>query len=542
MQIQFSKPGRIDMILGADVFEEIFLEKKITLTKSLALRETVFGWVVIGQTDVVTDVPPQTFHCLDVSLQQFLEIEEVPRISKFNEEELHCQDHYTRTTNRDETGRFVVQLPFKNNALPLGDSLSIAKKRFLTLEKRLSKLPEVKNQYIDFINEFLSLGHMEVIPTNEIDIKPADSFYLLHHFVTKSDSTTTELRVVFDASAKTTSNTSLNSNLMVGPKIQSDLFDILLRLRFHKIVLSADIAKMYRQVALDRPDQDFHRVLWRETENEPLQHLRMTRVCYGITSACYHSIRSVVELAKTAPARVRKVLENDMYVDDLLTGCSNISDARTLQDTLIAVLQQGGFPLRKWTSNESELIKRLPVDLRETKDELTFESDEYKIKALGVVWRPMPDSLNFQVKLASKTPKTKREISSEVTKLFDPLGYLAPVIISFKCFIQNLWKIKLGWDQTLPPSILDEWFILRQSLFSIDNFAIVRCILPKKEETVQKIELHVFCDASEKAYGAVIYAVIQCQNATSSRILTSKTRVAPLKSLSFALQFLVRSY
>ena len=381
---QFSKPGRIDMILGADVFEEIFLEKKITLTKRLTLPETVFGWVVIGQTDVVTDVPPQTFHCLDVSLQQFWEIEEVPRISKFNGEELLCQDHYTRTTKRDETGRFVVQPFFKNNALPLADSLSIAKKRFLSLEKRLSKLPEVKNQYIDFINEFSSLGHMEVIPPNEIDIKPAVSFYLPHHFVIESDSTTTKLRVVFDASAKTTSNTSLNSNLMVGPKNQSDLFDILLRLRFHKNVLSADFAKIYREVALDRPDQDFHRVLWRETENEPLQHLRMTRVCYGITSAGYDSVRSVVELAETAPKRVRKVLENDMYVDDLLTGCSNISEARTLQDTQIAVSQQGGFPLRKWTSNESELIKRLPVDLQETKDELTLGAMSTKSKLL--VW------------------------------------------------------------------------------------------------------------------------------------------------------------
>ena len=245
----------------------------------------------------------------------------------------------------------------KNNPLPLGDSLSIARRRFLSMEKIVVRL-EVKNQYIDLIKEFLSLCQMEVVPPNEIDIKPADSFYLPHNFVTKSDSTTTKLRVVFDAFAKSTSNTSLNRNLMVGPRIQSDFSDILLRLRFHEIVLSADIAKLYRQVALDRPDQDFHHVLWRETEKEPLQHLRMTRVCYGITSAGYNSTRSAVELAKTAPAKVHEVIENDMYVDDLLTGCSSIPDARTLQNTLIAVLQQGGFPLRKWTSNESELIER----------------------------------------------------------------------------------------------------------------------------------------------------------------------------------------
>ena len=309
----------------------------------------------------------------------------------------------------------------------------------------------MKNQYIELIiREFLSLCQMEVVPPNEFDIKPADSFYLPHNFVTKSDSTTTKLRVVFDAFAKSTSNTSLNRNLMVGPRIQSDL----LRLRFHEIVLS---------------------------------------VCYGITSAGYHFTCSAVELAKTAPAKVHEVIENDMYVDDLLNGCSNISDARTLQNTLTAVLQQVGFPLRKWNSNQSELIERLPVDLRETKDELTFESDAYKVKALGVVWRPMPNSLNFQVKLASKTPRTKRETLSEVTKFLDLLGYLAPVLISFKCFIQNLWKIRLGWGQTLPASILDELFVLRQSLFHLINLPSIAVLYQsKKEETVRKIEVNVF--------------------------------------------------
>ena len=158
--------------------------------------------------------------------------------------------------------------------------------------KKLSKLPEVKTQYIDLINEFLGLGHMELIPPFEIDIEPSESFHILHHFVTNSDSATTKLRAVFDASAKTTSNTSLNSNLKVGLKMQSDFSDNLLRLRFHNFVLSAEIAKKYRQVALDKPDRDFHRVLRRETENKPLQHRRMTRVCYGITSADYQSIRS----------------------------------------------------------------------------------------------------------------------------------------------------------------------------------------------------------------------------------------------------------
>ena len=132
---------------------------------------------------------------------------------------------------------------------------------------------------------------MEVVPENEIDIKSSESFYMPYHVVTKADSTTTKLRVVFHASAKTTLNSSLNSN------------------RIHKFVLSADISKMYRQVALHKPDRDFHRILWSEKDTEPIQHLRMTRVTYGVTFSSFHSMRSLLELAKTAPEKFVGLLE-----------------------------------------------------------------------------------------------------------------------------------------------------------------------------------------------------------------------------------------
>ena len=254
------------------------------LSKGLALRETIFGWVVIGQThQSKSTYQVQVFHCLDTSLQKFWELENVPQVSKHTGDELACEQHYLDTITRVNNGRFFVKLSFKDNGSILGDSLQNAQRRFLRLEKRL-KLPEMKQQYTDFINQYLTLSHMEVVPENEIEIKSSESFYLPHHFVTKADSTTTKLRDVFDASAKTTLNSSLNSNLMVGPKLQSDLFDILLRLRFHKFVLSADIAKMYRQVALHKPDRDFHRVFfWRENDKEPIQHF--TRVTYGVLLA-----------------------------------------------------------------------------------------------------------------------------------------------------------------------------------------------------------------------------------------------------------------
>ena len=85
--------------------------------------------------------------------------------------------------------------------------------------------------------------------------------FLPHHCVHKEDSTTTKLRVVFDGSAKSSTGVSLNGSLMVGPTVQEDLFSILIRFRFHKVGLSADIAKMYRQIALESVAKDFHRIL-----------------------------------------------------------------------------------------------------------------------------------------------------------------------------------------------------------------------------------------------------------------------------------------
>ena len=110
-------------------------------------------------------------------------------------------------------------------------------------------------------------------------------------------------------------------------------------------MLCAEIAEMYRQVALQKPDRDFHRVLWREKDTEALQHLQTTRVTYCVTS-CFHSVRSSLELVKTAPEKVRQINEHEMYVDDLLTGCSNLEEAKYLQDQLLETLQRGGFLLR----------------------------------------------------------------------------------------------------------------------------------------------------------------------------------------------------
>ena len=91
------------------------------------------------------------------------------------------------------------------------------------------------------------------------------------------------------------------------------------------------------------------------------------RITYSVTSSSFHSNMSFFELAKPAPEKNRGIIQHDAYVDDLLIGCSNIEEAKNLQDQRLKVLQTSGFPLRKWTSSSPELIQRLPETPRNRK-------------------------------------------------------------------------------------------------------------------------------------------------------------------------------
>ena len=221
-----------------------------------------------------------------------MEIENVPKLTVFTPGEIACEQHFVATTKRLLDGRFEVQLPFKDPIAPdLDFTLPLSTRPFMLIENRLSKNMKLKADYTAFIKELIDLGHLEFAPSDEVH-KPTGKFaYLPHHAVFKESSTTTKLRVVFGGSAQR-DKISLNNSLLVGPMIQDDIFAILLRFRTHKVALSADVAKMYRQIALAKPHQDFYRILWRWNTSSPIQHYWITRVAYGIATS-FRSIRAL---------------------------------------------------------------------------------------------------------------------------------------------------------------------------------------------------------------------------------------------------------
>lgn len=126
---------------------------------------------------------------------------------------------------------------------------------------------------------------------------------------------------------------------------------------------------------------------------------------------------------------------------------------------------------------------------------------------------------------------TKRNIVSEISRLFDPLGLVGPVIVKAKIFIQQLWKLKLSWDESLPSEYHTAWERYRKELSDITKISIPRRVI--RSSNIQLHELHIFCDASQVAYGACAYIrTVSYSGEIHSQLLIAKSRVCPLKTVT----------
>lgn len=414
------------------------------------------------------------------------------------------------------------RLPFRKGNIHLGDSRTSALKRLISLERRFRSDSMLETAYSQSIQEYLNLKQMSTI-----DNPTDDGFYIPHHAVIKTSSATTKVRVVFDASAKSNTGTSLNDVLMVGLTIQDTLFAHLIRFRTYKYVMTVDIEKMYRQISLHEDDQACQRILWRQ--NGQIKTLQLNTLTFGVSSSPYLAIRTIHKLTKDegdAYLAAARVLRTHLYVDDLLTGVNTIDEARALRDNIIALLAQDDFNIQQWASNDERIINDLIPDA--VNSNLILDKNNL-LKTLGISWSVYDDTLRYSVYPMNCTERiTKRTIISEIAKIFDPLGILGPVILHAKKMMQDLWRSKVDWDESVPSSIHTAWLDFVTQLInelSVDRPVVISDYID--------IQIHGFCDASQNGYGACLYIRSSNQNNdVQCRLLCAKSRVAPLKPIT----------
>ena len=545
----FHEPRRVDIILDVDFTDSVTLPDKIVGPPGTpSAWRTELGWVVVGRylTSDLYKPPTASLHFnaleaedfrTDKLLERFWFMEEMakgPPIMSHQETEV--QQQFLDTHNfSPPAGRYVVTLPKRQTTLQLGESRQTALSRFLRNEQALLR-KGTWDQFQGVVKEYLMLGHAQLVTKEELCTPVQKHYYLPMHAVFKASSSSSKIRVVFDASCKTTTDVSLNDVLGAGPTLHPNLDQILIRFRNYKVALSGDIAKMYREVSLSQPDRQLHRFLWREHPDQPINSYCMNRVTFGVTSSPYVAVRTLQQTAAdfSSPGSMASMhVYNSFYVDDLLAGAESEEEAVELYQELRELLLKGGFNLKKWRSSSAEVLKSIPSELQELipKQELVDDHSANYPKTLGITWDSRLDEMAVQVQLPKEYVSTKWGIVSDTARSYDILGWVAPVIVTMKILYQSLWKKKIGWDQIPDDETVRlhrEW---RQQLPLLSNVTLPRCYFAPGKVT--SVQLHGFSDASAQAYAAVIYLRATYEDGSvTGRLVVAKTNVAPLNTVS----------
>ncbi len=540
--------GPLDIIIcSVDRFQCVTKEPRFFPETKMAATETIFGWTITGplgstepaSTPLLMAQPRDD--TLQKSLERLWELDQVPNSSSLSTDETAVVQHFQDSHNRGPDGRYTVELPRIGNPPELGKSRAQAVRRFQQNEKTLRR----KNKLCDFnavLQEYLELDHAEQVPPDQKANVP--HFYLPLHGVFKESSSTTKVRAVFDASARTTNGVSLNDILEAGPNLYPLLPDILIRFRSHRIGLSADISKMFREILLQLHERDLHRFVMRDAQGA-IQDYRMKRLTFGVKSSPYIATQVIRHLAEqhlqSHPQASQAILES-FYVDDFLSGTETVQEADNLRKQLCDLLSKAGMNLRKWRTSSTELRTIIPTELIETKD-LVLTTPDAAPKALGIHWDVAKDNLHVSTPVSISTKQvTKRTIASDTAKVFDVLGLFAPAIIPARVLLQSLWKLPLKWDDPVPEDILLKWNEWTTTLKVITDFAIPRRVTSNKSPVVFK-SLHGFSDASSTAYGAAVYLRLLHEDSTISvALITAKARVSPVKAVTIPKAELVAAH
>ena len=518
----------INILIGAD-----FYAKSINgLTKrcGVDLMKTSAGYVIYGP--VLSNVSNATrdVHLQHITVADFMFFSDEPPIHKLWELDSIGIDP-TAPSPQDDAAyknyldsvsyqdRYLVRLPWKKDHPPLPTNYKMAIGQLHALHKSLIAKPEMLGHYHRVIEDQLELKFIEEVPNAK---NQEATHYIPHHVVLKNSSTT-PLRIVYNCSAKAPKDVpSLNDCLMKGPALTKKLGDILTTFRTNKFAFSADISKAFLLIGLQEMDRDFTRFLWLKDPLDPKSKIvtyKFSSVLFGATSSPFLLQATLDFHLRKSTSQYKTLIRESFYVDNLV-GTMNSEDS-LLEYYFDAnkEMSSANMPFPEWSSNAKGLQYQIDQDQK--------GAQTVSVNLLGLQWNVEEDTLELhpvQFISSSELPQTKRTLLSDVSKVFDPLGFCTPVTVRGKILLQRAWKLTINWDEPLPSDITDIWTTLAEDLCQLNSIRVPRSTCC--EDTSN--HLIIFCDASTSAYSVVSYVVTEHH----SRLLMSKVKVAPLKSHS----------
>ncbi|XP_065219651.1 uncharacterized protein LOC135845113 [Planococcus citri] len=517
----------VDILLGSE-YAEFVLKDKRQFVDGLVFRDSYFGYVISGSAERCSFFGQRMSFCgmsnleLSEQFRKFVDVEEIPdpKKEKVVEHEL-IDKHFESTYSIDqETGKFVVRLPLKESVKVLNGSFGKVCAMLRKSEIRRSDV--VQKAYENIFDEYLSLKHMTKL-SGEPDLK---AYYMPHHVVSKGEDSH---RIVFNASFTDNSGTSLNSHFLVGPKVQPDLAVNLIRFRRHLIGFVCDIFRMYRDILIHPDDRIFQRIVFRFNFNDEIEVFELNTLANGIGPASYIApkcLEKVASFIKDSDKMVSDIIMRDFYMDNLATGTDSVEGAIVISRRVHEVLMKYGFPLRKYQSNSPEFLEKISSELIDT---VKVCNGKKFVTLLGLLWYLDLDEIGVDIR-EEVLPSivTKRVMLPIISKTFDILGILTPVMIRAKLLLQDLWKEGRLWDEEISVELKEEFAQFLSDLLLLRSYSIPRCYF--RNCAIVKVQLIGYCDASVRAACAVVYVrSIDPDGIIRVNFVCSKSRLAPPK-------------
>lgn len=518
----------LDILIGLDAYHQVLKGETLYLTDSLVAQHSLFGWVLSGSVPGAPDPQPglqllcsdgissslirSSWDLESIGLKDSLH-EDDPSLTKFEE------------TIRHDGVRYEVSLPWNGRQDQLKDNFASAEKRLFGLERRL-RGSDLAGEYDAALDKFEAEGFVEEVTSRGGPIS-GPHFYMPHRPVVREDSSTTRIRPVFDASATDSSGLSLNDCLYAGPSLNPCLVDVLLRFRRWSVALTADISKAFLQIKVRPEDRDVHRYLRRGADGV-LRVLRFERVPFGNKASPFLLNATVHHhLQLQQPSVVVEELKSNLYVDDWLSGADTEDQAQRMFVEAREIMLAAGMPLVKWGSNRQEFLASVCP-------ESGLRTLPHSGKILGVLWSEKTDCFHFDgAYVPNDVMPTKRIVLSAIARLFDPLGLMTPFVTRAKIVFQEAWRLGLEWDAPLPDplaSVFSNWL---EDLVQLRGWRIPRRLsVDLAWSDLGDVEVHTFCDASEKAFGAAVYLSYRTDAGRHVSLIISRARVAPLKRVT----------
>ena len=547
---------RPSIILGVNYFWDMLTtEKKKKLPSGLYMVPSKFGLLITGASEV--NGPPESFQTSDGNLcsvmvenlvnqsipvlnlhtepDEYVKRSLLPNLEDFwsleaigvtdnpevNDADMALKQFNSKVKINSE-GRIEVGLPWRKEPPDLPDNYGLAFGQLKSQMRKYRENPDLLQKVNTIMEEQLASGKIEIVSPEKSTKGPVS--YLPHHPVVTPLKETTKVREVFNGSAKTRKEfNSINDCLYPGPVILPDLVGMIFRCRFHPIILTCDIEKAFLQISIREEDRNALRFLWLKDVTIPqvegnLCIFRFTRVPFGLNCSPFLLGGSVILLLQSSQSTVAQKLKRNVYVDNGIIGITSPEEGKAMYDEVKQLFDTVHMNMREFMSNSNQLMEMIPAN-----DKAKGPSS----KILGIPWDTLTDEIGVvpPKETSSGRIDTKRSVLQIIASVFDPMGLIAPIMLPCKLFIQTLWQNDQKWDEPLTEDQIQKWLILKQELMKLGQVKIPRYLGTNVQLGVP-LELHVFTDASSKAYGFAAYVVVPGQH---SHLVFAKTRLAPVK-------------